>query len=104
MPIVALTRSTGVSAFRRIPMRRVKLPLYITWRQLKELLGWPYSRPHTWRMMFEDKYALDPFPHRGKVGTYHNSHPLWYTPAVLDYLKRHGLPVPNDIELAWTGD
>lgn len=81
-------------------MRQVKLPLYISWKQLKELLGWPYSRAHTWRMMFEDDYAHDPFPLRGKLGSHKSSHPLWYTPAVLDYFKRHGLPTP-DIDFNW---
>jgi hypothetical protein len=77
---------------------KVKLPLYVSWSALKKLLGWPYGRAHTWRMMFEPKYAHDAFPLRGKLGTHRNAHPLWYTPAVLDYYKRHGLPVPENIE------
>lgn len=83
-------------------MKKVKLPLYISWKQLKEKLGWPYSRAHTWRMMFDKEYNDDPFPPRGKVGSgsHRNSHPMWYTPAVLDYFKRHGLTVPDDIEFA----
>lgn len=78
-------------------MTKVKLPLYISWKQLKELLGWPYCRAHTWRMMFEPEYEDDRFPLRGKVGSHRNSHPMWYTPQVLDYYSRHGLPTPPDI-------
>lgn len=78
--------------------QKVTLPLYITWSQLKKLLGWPYARASTWRMMFDDRYANDPFPMRGKLGAYRSSHPVWFTPAVLDYFKRHGLPVPENIE------
>jgi len=25
---------------------------------------------------------------------------MWYTPAVLDYFKRHGLPVPENVEFS----
>ncbi len=83
------------------PMQNtVKLPLYLSWRQLKDVVGWPYARAHTWRMMFEPQYAHDPFPLRGKLGTHRNAHPVWYTPAVLDYFKRHGLPVPENIEFS----
>ncbi|WP_347264458.1 hypothetical protein [Nitrobacter sp.] len=83
-------------------MIKVKLPLYLSWKQLKQLLGWPYSRAHTWRMMFDPRYSGDPFPLCGKVGSnaHRNSHPMWYTPQVLDYFKRHGLTVPDDIEFA----
>ena len=34
---------------------KVRLPLYLTWKALKLLLGWPYSRAHTWRMMHEER-------------------------------------------------
>jgi hypothetical protein len=31
-----------------IPMStQVKLPLYVSWRKLKDVLGWPYGRTHT---------------------------------------------------------
>ncbi|YBW37908.1 hypothetical protein ACMYR2_0399 [Nitrobacter sp. TKz-YC01] len=43
-------------------MTKVKLPLYLSWKQLKQLLGWPYSRAHTRRMMFDQRYSSDPFP------------------------------------------
>ncbi len=78
----------------------VKLPLYLSWSQLKRLVGWPYSRTHTERMETDPQYANDPFPRRGKVGAYRNAHPIWYTPAVLDYFKRHGLPVPENVEFS----
>ena len=76
----------------------VRLPLYLTWKALKQNLGWPYCRAHTWRMMFDKEYAQDPFPMRGKLGGHRNAHPLWYTPHVLDYFKQHGLPVPERVE------
>jgi hypothetical protein len=49
--------------------RKVRLPLYLSWSALKQLIGWPVSRAHTWRLMFDPKYAHDPFPLRGKIGT-----------------------------------
>src|SRR5260370_33050198 len=73
-----------------------KLPLYVSWRKLKDVLGWPYGRTHTNRLETEPEYyGDDPFPRRGKIGPHRNSHPIWYTPAVLDYFKRHGLPAPE---------
>jgi len=79
---------------------KVKLPLYISWKALLNRLGWPYSRANTWRMMFEPAYAHDPFPACRKFIAHRNGHPLWYTPEVLDYIKRHGLPVPEDIDFS----
>ena len=78
----------------------VKLPLYLSWRKLKEVLGWPYSRAHTKRLETDPRYAHDPFPPRGGIGSHRNNHPIWYTPAVLDYFKRHGLPVPENVEFS----
>jgi hypothetical protein len=46
------------------------------------------------------QYAHDPFPRRGKIGTHRNAHPIWYTPTVLDYFRRHGLPVPEAVEFS----
>jgi hypothetical protein len=63
----------------------VKLPLYLSWRQLKDIVGWPYSRTQTGRLMFDPNYAHDAFPACRKLGTHRNSHPIWYTPAILDY-------------------
>ena len=78
----------------------VKLPLYLSWSQLKKLIGWPFSRTHTGRLMSDPQYAQDPFPLCGKLGAHRNSHPVWYTPAVLDYFKRHGLPTPENVEFS----
>jgi hypothetical protein len=78
---------------------KVKLPLYVNWRKLKDVLGWPYGRTHTKRLE-DPKYAHDPFPQRGGIGTHRNNHPIWYTPAVLEYFKRHGLPVPENVEFS----
>ena len=78
----------------------VKLPLYLSWRQLKNVMGWPYGRTHTARFETDPRYAHDPFPRRGKIGPHRSSHPMWYTPAVLDYFKRHGLPVPENVEFS----
>jgi hypothetical protein len=77
---------------------KVRLPLYLNWRALKETIGWPDSRANTWRRMFDDRYSHDPFPACRKIGNHPNSYPIWYTPDVLDYFKRHGLPVPENIE------
>jgi hypothetical protein len=42
--------------------------------------------------MFDPDYAQDAFPACRKLGTHRNSHPIWYTPAVLDLLSHphHG--------------
>jgi hypothetical protein len=81
---------------------KVKLPLYITWKQLKQLIGWAYSRTHTERLENDPKYHHGkPFPKRGKLnGGHRNAHPIWYTPAVLDYFKQHGLPIPENVEFS----
>jgi hypothetical protein len=78
-------------------LSNVKLPLYLDWKALKQIVGWSYSRAHTWRLMFDPAYATDPFPKCVKLGKHSNSHPMWYTPAVLDYFKQHGLPVPENL-------
>ena len=83
---------------------KVKLPLYLTWSALKKLLGWPYERTHTGRLMFDPAYANDAFPACRKLGPYRSSHPIWYTPAVLDYYKRHGLPIPENIDFEGSED
>jgi|HubBroStandDraft_1064217.scaffolds.fasta_scaffold63032_3 hypothetical protein len=38
--------------------------------------------------MFDPQYAHDAFPACRKLGRHLNSHPVWYTPAVLDYFNR----------------
>jgi hypothetical protein len=50
--------------------------------------------------MTDPQYAHDAFPACRKLGAHRNSHPLWYTPVVLDYLKRHGLPIPENVEFS----
>jgi hypothetical protein len=87
-------------------MITVRLPLYLSWKALKQLLGWPYGRSHTARLENEAKYHKgDPFPRRGRIdGGSRNSHPMWYTPHVLDWFKRHGLTVPENVEFAWSED
>jgi hypothetical protein len=76
---------------------QVRLPLYLSWKALKSLLGWPLSRVQTWRLMFEPEYRDRRFPQCRKLGPYRNSRPVWYTPDVLGYFKQHGLPVPENI-------
>jgi hypothetical protein len=78
---------------------KVVLPLYLSWRDLKMKVGWPYSRAHTSRLSDPAK-TPDPFPPAGKIGHHRNSHPMWYAPDVLAYFKRHGLPVPESLEFS----
>jgi len=98
-------------------MVKVKLPLYLTWKALKQVLGWPNGRTQTWRMMKKEILRTkgsrrngtyrewvepnpDPFPACTKFNNFRNCHPVWYTPDVLAWLKRHGLPVPENIEFS----
>ena len=78
----------------------VRLPLYLTWKDLRQKLGWPYSRSHTSRLMDVEKNP-DPFPTSHKAVKHRNSHPQWYTPHVLEWLKRHGFPVPENPVFSW---
>jgi hypothetical protein len=32
---------------------QVKLPLYLSWRKLEDVLGWPYSRTHILAACFD---------------------------------------------------
>lgn len=72
-----------------------ELPLYLTYQNLKKLIGWPFGRTHTQRLMDDEEYADRRFPKARKLGPHRNSPPMWYTPDVLEYLKRHGLPTPD---------
>jgi len=54
--------------------------------------------------MFDPAYANDAFPACRKLGPYRSSHPIWFTPAVLDYFERHGLPIPENIEFEGSED
>lgn len=78
-------------------MTQVRLPLYLSWKALKEIIGWPYSRAQTARLMFDPSYAHRRFPASVKLGKDRSCHPVWYTMDVLDYFKRHGLTVPENI-------
>jgi hypothetical protein len=78
-------------------MTQVRLPLYLSWKALKQIVGWPYSRTHTGRLMFDPKYKTVAFPASRKLGPHRSAHPVWYTPDVLDYFRRHGLTVPENI-------
>lgn len=77
--------------------KKVELPLFLTWKALKTVIGWPYSRTQTGRMMHDPEYANRRFPASRKLGNHRNSHPIWCTKDVLDYFKRHGLDVSDDI-------
>lgn len=70
-------------------------PLIVDWKGLKRM-GWPFSRPHTWRMMFDPDYGDNRFPRCHKLGKHRNSHPLWRVRDVLAYLEAHGLRVNED--------
>lgn len=70
-------------------------PLIVDWKGLKRL-GWPYSRAHTWRMMFDDAYGDNRFPRCRKLGKDRNAHPVWRMMDVLTYLETHGLEVTED--------
>ncbi len=81
-------------------MQKVRLPLYLNFEALRNVIGIPYKRTHLGRLMNEPEYAEQRFPRSHKLGTHRNSPPMWYTPEVLDYLKRRGLPVPEDIDFS----
>ncbi|TXH55590.1 MAG: hypothetical protein E6Q97_08455 [Desulfurellales bacterium] len=78
----------------------VRLPLYISWKDLKRIIGWPYSRAQTGRLMHDPDYVDRRFPASRKLGSHRNNHPIWYTPDVLDYFRRHGLTVPENVEFS----
>ncbi|QOZ20845.1 hypothetical protein XI02_42285 [Bradyrhizobium sp. CCBAU 21365] len=74
--------------------RKIRLPLYLSFKALQEKLGWPQKRTQTTRYYTEKAYAHLGFPKPGKIG----DRLQWYTPDILDFYKRQGLPVP-DVEL-----
>lgn len=71
--------------------RKVRLPLYLSFKALQEKLGWTKKRTQTTRYYTEKKYAHLGFPKPGKIG----SHLQWYTRDILDFYKRQGLPTPE---------
>ena len=54
----------------------------VTWEELSLVLGWPYSRTHTWRLMKQGK-----FPQSIKLGEHPNSHPVWPASLLCEPLK-----------------
>lgn len=70
-------------------------PLIVNWKGLLRM-GWCFSRAHTWRKMFDPKYADDRFPACHKLGKHPNSPPVWCVSEVLAYLEGHGLKVTED--------
>ena len=70
-------------------------PLIVDWKGLRKL-GWPYSRAHTWRMMFDPGYADNRFVECRKLGKHPHSHPVWRVSEVLAYFEARGLKVTED--------
>ena len=70
-------------------------PLIVDWKGLRKL-GWPYSRAHTWRMMFDPAYDDNRFVQCRKLGKHRSSHPVWRVSEVLVYFEAHGLKVTED--------
>lgn len=70
-------------------------PLIVDWKGLKRM-GWPLSRAHTWRLMFDPDYAANAFPACRKLGKHRNSHPVWRVSDVIAYFKTFGLDVIDD--------
>lgn len=70
-------------------------PLIVDWKGLKRM-GWPFSRAHTWRMMFDPVYRDSCFPQCRKLGKHRNSHPVWRVCDILAYFEAHGLRVTSD--------
>lgn len=69
--------------------------LIVDWKGLRKL-GWPYSRAHTWRMMYDPDYDDHRFPACRKLGKHRNSKPVWRVKDVLAYFASHGLDVTDD--------
>jgi predicted DNA-binding transcriptional regulator AlpA len=78
-----------------------KLPMLLDWKALKNLLGHPYSRQHTYRLMDQDDL---PFPRPVKLGRasepgeLDRSRAVWRSTEVLNWYKAKGLPLDLDIE------
>src|SRR6516164_11052690 len=95
---------------RRLTMELiVRLPLYLNWKALKQLLGWPYGRSQTGRLMQKEirrskgdrrkgtyrewlEPNPDPFPACSKLCPgFRSAPPLWFTPDVLAWMGRRGM-------------
>lgn len=72
-----------------------KKPLIVNWKGLLKM-GWPYSRAHTWRMMFDPDYADNRFPPCRKLGNHRNSPPVWRVLDVLSFFEARGLELADD--------
>jgi predicted DNA-binding transcriptional regulator AlpA len=77
----------------------IERPLVVDWKGLKRM-GWPYSRTHTWRLMFDPDYAGDPFPRCRKLGKDRSAHVVWRVAEVLAYLEARGLRVTEDWQVS----
>ena len=95
----------------------VRLPLYLNWKALKSLLGWPYGRAQTARLMKKEIMRSkgsrskgtyrewvepnpDPFPAGVKLLHVRNCPPLWFAPHVLSWMERRGMPVPGNLQFS----
>jgi predicted DNA-binding transcriptional regulator AlpA len=70
-------------------------PLIVDWKGLRKL-GWPMSRAHTWRMMYDPNYGDNRFPACRKLGSHRSSRVAWRVAEVLAYFEAHGLKVTED--------
>jgi hypothetical protein len=94
LPACGLTEGVATLPIWSTAMSNVK-PLIVGWRDLK-LMGWPYSRTQTGRMMYDPDYVDARFPAARKLGSHRNSHPVWLVSEVLAYFEDHGLSVTRD--------
>jgi predicted DNA-binding transcriptional regulator AlpA len=70
-------------------------PLIVDWKGLRGM-GWPLSRAHTWRMMYDPGYGDNRFPACRKLGEHRSSRVVWRVLDVLAYFEAHGLKVTED--------
>gem|GEM_PF-3366384 len=78
----------------------IKLPALIDWKALKRLIGHPYSRQHTHRLMSD---PILPFPRPRHLqdappGTVNRSRALWRTRDVINWYAAKGIVLDVDIE------
>jgi hypothetical protein len=69
--------------------------IVVDWKGLKKM-GWPYSRVHTWRLMYVPQYLPDRFPACRKLGKHRGSRVVWRVAEILAYFEAHGLKVTED--------
>jgi predicted DNA-binding transcriptional regulator AlpA len=68
-----------------------KLPLYLSLKDLHELIGLKQKRTQITRYYNDKKYAHLGFPKPGKIG----DRLYWPRWEIFDFLKRNGLPIPE---------